>query len=129
MQASLLFAVALGGAIGAVARYLVVSGIGHVMASGFPWGTLVVNVLGSVAMGALIELSALIWSPSPALRAFLVVGLLGAFTTFSTFALDVVALSGRGQSWAAIAYVAASVALCVFGLLAAMRAVRWMIGA
>lgn len=125
MQLSILLAVALGGAVGALARYLMVSGIGHVMGPGFPWGTLAVNVLGSVAMGAVIEVAALAWSPSPAMRAFLVVGTLGAFTTFSTFALDVVSVSGRGQDWAAIAYVAASVGLCVLGLFGAMRVVRW----
>ena len=124
MQPSLLIAVAAGGAVGAVGRYLVVSGVGHWIGHGFPWGTLVVNVLGSIAMGVLVEVMAVVWSPSPEVRALLVVGVLGAFTTFSTFSLDVVVLIDRGELLPALAYILASVVVCVAGLYAGMHGMR-----
>ncbi|MDP6953598.1 MAG: fluoride efflux transporter CrcB [Alphaproteobacteria bacterium] len=121
-------AVAAGGAIGAVGRYLVMSGIGHWLGTAFPVGTLVVNVLGSFAMGVLVELGALVWSPSPELRAMLVVGLLGSFTTFSTFSLDVVVLVQRGATLPAMGYIVASVVLCIAGLVLGMSMVRGLVG-
>src|SRR3546814_5903435 len=83
MQGQLLAAIAFGGALGAVARHLAVGQVALWAGPGFLFGTLAVNVGGSFAMGAIVELSALVWSPSPELRAFLTVGFLGAFTTFS----------------------------------------------
>ncbi|MEM8587467.1 MAG: fluoride efflux transporter CrcB [Pseudomonadota bacterium] len=124
MQPSLLIAIAAGGAVGAVGRYLVVSAVGHWMGQGFPWGTLAVNVLGSLVMGILVEVMALVWSPSPELRALLVVGVLGAFTTFSTFSLDVVFLIDRGEFLSALAYILASVVVCVAGLYAGIHGIR-----
>ena len=120
----MILAVAVGGAFGAVARYLVMSGIGHWSGHGFPWGTLTVNIAGSFVMGVLVELMALVWSPSPELRALLAVGVLGAFTTFSTFSLDVVVLIQRGETMPAGAYVLASVVMCVIGLYAGLRLCR-----
>lgn len=124
MTLSTLLAVAVGGALGAVGRYLVMSGVGHLAEPDFPWGTLVVNVVGSFAMGVLIEASALVWSPPPELRALLGVGLLGAFTTFSTFSLDTWVLIERGQILAAGAYVAGSVVACLGGLVAGLHLTR-----
>ena len=124
MNLNLLIAVAAGGALGAVGRFLVMSGVGHWVGIAFPWGTLVVNVIGSFALGALIEIMALAWSPSETLRAFLVVGVLGAFTTFSTFSLDVVVLMQRGEAISVALYVAASVFICVLALWAGMSAFR-----
>jgi CrcB protein len=117
--------VALGGAAGSVARYLLAGRIAAWtgMAS-FPWGTLAVNVIGCTVMGALVELSALVWSPSPEVRALLMVGVLGGFTTFSSFALDVGFLAGRGAYWAGIAYLAASVLLSLIGFFTALYVVR-----
>lgn len=120
----MILAVAAGGAIGAVARYLVMIQAAHLLGAAFPWGTLTVNVAGSFVMGALIELMALVWSPGPELRAFLVVGLLGAFTTFSTFSLDVVTLAERGQWTSAGCYILGSVVLSVAGLLAGLKLFR-----
>lgn len=124
MTPSVIAAVAAGGAIGAVARYVVMAGVTHYLGPGFPWGTLVVNILGSFAMGVLIELSALVWSPGPEIRALIAIGLLGAFTTFSTFSLDVVSLLQRGALVPAGLYVAGSVLLCVAGLYAGLAVVR-----
>ena len=121
----MILAVAAGGAFGAVGRYLVMSGVGRMLGPhDFPWGTLTVNIVGSVLMGVLIELLALVWSPSQELRAFMVVGVLGAFTTFSTFSLDVVVLVERGQNLFVAAYVAGSVLLCVGGLFAGLQIMR-----
>lgn len=124
MNLSLVAAVAAGGAIGAVARYGVTVAATHWLGSGFPYGTLAVNVIGSFVLGALVEVMALSWSPGQALRALLVVGVMGAFTTFSTFSLDVVVLAQRGETGAAAIYVAASVVLSVLGLLAGLAVVR-----
>ena len=123
-----LFAVAAGGAVGALARYLSMSAVGALFGSGFPWATLAVNVVGSFILGILVELAALMWSPGEALRAFLVVGLLGAFTTFSTFSLDVAVLYERGAMLSAAAYIIASVVLCVGGLFAGLALVRAVYG-
>lgn len=117
-------AVAAGGAIGASARYLLVGGLDHWLGAGFPMGTLAVNALGSFMMGVLIEVTALVWSPSPELRAFLVVGVLGSFTTVSAFSLDVLVLFERGAGGLAGLYLAASVTLSLAGIYAGMRLSR-----
>jgi CrcB protein len=122
----IILAIAAGGAVGALARHYVNAQISHWFGDGFPWGILVANVAGSFAMGVLAESLALVWSPSQAMRAFLVVGLLGAFTTFSTFSLQVVLLYERGQMLLAASYVAASVILAVGGLFAGLALVRYI---
>ncbi len=120
----LLLAVAVGGAFGAVARYGVMSAVGHWFGPGFPWGTIVVNVLGSFLLGCLIETMALVWSPSQAIRAMLVVGVLGGFTTFSTLSLDIQVLITRGNFFQVGGYIAGSIILAVFALLAGMAVFR-----
>ena len=120
----LLLAIAAGGAIGAVARHLVNVQALAWFGAGFPWGTLTVNIVGSFLMGVFVESSALMWSPGPALRAMLTVGILGAFTTFSTFSLDVAVLYERGQLGLAAAYIVASVVLSIGGLFAGLALVR-----
>lgn len=121
---NVVLAVAAGGALGSVARYFMAAQVNHWMGPGFPYGTLVVNALGGLVMGILIETMALRWSPTPELRAFLTVGILGGFTTFSAFSLDVVLLVERGEWLKALAYVASSVVLSVGALFAGMRALR-----
>ncbi len=120
----MLLAVAAGGAVGAVGRYLVISAVGHVFGTGFPLGTIVVNVVGSFVLGALIEALALVWSPSPELRAMVVVGVLGAFTTFSTFSMDVVLLYERGALGQAALYIGASVILSIGAFFLGMSLLR-----
>lgn len=122
----LILAIAAGGAIGAVGRHYVSATVMRLVDGGFPWGTVTVNVLGSFIMGALIEVMALRWNVGNELRAFMTVGFLGAFTTFSTFSLDFATLFERGAGTAALAYAAVSVILSVaalFGGLAVMRVV------
>jgi CrcB protein len=117
-------AVAAGGAIGASARYRLVGGLDHWLGAGFPMGTLAVNALGSFMIGVLIEVTALVWSPAPELRALLVVGVLGSFTTVSAFSLDALVLFERGAGGLAGLYIAASVTLSLAGIYAGMRLLR-----
>lgn len=123
----MLLAVAAGGALGAVGRYLAITGVGQLFGTGFPLGTIVVNVVGSFVLGLLTELMALAWSPSPELRALIVVGVLGAFTTFSTFSLDVVLLYERGALGQAALYVVASVVLSVAGFFLGLALIRGLL--
>lgn len=109
----MLLAVALGGALGSVGRYLVVVHMARWLGVAFPWGTLTVNVVGGLAIGLLAEAMVLKWPVPPELRGFLIVGILGGFTTFSAFSLDVIALAQNGAVAAAFAYVTASVVLSV----------------
>ncbi len=108
-----LLAIAAGGAAGAVARYLVSVGVTSLAGRGFPYGTLTVNVSGSLLIGLLyvtmIERSLL----SPEWRAALQIGFLGAFTTFSTFSLETVELLSRGETLRAGVNVLLSVFLCI----------------
>ena len=106
-------AIAAGGAIGAVMRHLVNTGLSSYLESPFPWGTLVVNVLGCFIMGVMVALFAGSWNPPQDLRAFLTVGILGGFTTFSAFSLDTMSLWTQGNAAAAFSYVMASVVFSI----------------
>ncbi|MYH15751.1 MAG: fluoride efflux transporter CrcB [Gammaproteobacteria bacterium] len=109
-------AVALGGALGAVARYLVSVAVSSApgVGVGFPWATLTINLTGSLGIG----LAWGSWSHLPWFqdwgRAFLVVGVLGGFTTFSAFSLEGLMLINAGRWSAAVAYAMASVIGCLF---------------
>ncbi len=116
--------IAAGGAAGAVARYAMMSAVGHWVGTGFPWATLSVNVIGCFVMGALAEAFALAWSANPEIRAFLTVGFLGAFTTFSAFTLDVNLLMAQGRLMPAALYVAASVLLTILAFFLGMAVLR-----
>jgi CrcB protein len=119
-----LLAVAGGGALGAVARYLVYVAAGHVLGTGFPYGTLIVNIVGSFAIGALTEAMALAWSVSQETRLFLVVGVLGAFTTFSSFSLDFAVLYERGRLVLCALYVGLSVTCSIGAIFLGMWLLR-----
>ena len=118
------FAIAAGGAVGALARHFLNSGVAHFMGTSFPWGIFVANILGSFLMGVMISTFAHLGNPSQALRAFLTIGMLGAFTTFSTFSLDSVTLIERGSYGPAAFYIIGSVALALAGLVAGMALMR-----
>ena len=124
MNPSVLLAIALGGALGALGRHFVGSLMLHLLGTTFPWGTLAVNIVGSFVMGALVETMALVWSPSQELRALLTVGFLGAFTTFSTFSLDFYVVLQRGEIGLASIYLLASVSLSIGGLIAGLAVMR-----
>ncbi len=120
----LILAIAAGGALGAVGRHFVMVQVGHWFGTGFPYGTVVVNVVGSFILGVLVELFALLWSPSLEARALLTVGAMGAFTTFSTFSMDAVLLYERGALAQAAAYIAASVVLSILAFFLGLRLCR-----
>lgn len=122
-----LAAVAIGGAVGSVARYLLMTAVGQWLGTQFPYGTLTVNAIGCFTMGALAELAALVWSPSPELRALIMVGVLGGFTTFSSFTLDVGLLVSRDAFVAAAGYVLASMVLTIAGFFAGLAVVRSLV--
>ena len=120
----LVAAIALGGALGALARHFSSYTVAQLLGTAFPWGTFAVNVAGSFILGALAETFALSTSVSAEVRGFLVVGILGSFTTFSTFSLDTVLLFQRGRADLGAVYILASVALAVVGLWAGLRLTR-----
>lgn len=121
---NMMLAVAVGGALGAVARYWMIGQFEHWFGHGFPWGTLGVNVLGAFALGVVVEFLALAWSPPPEISAVITVGILGAFTTFSAFSVDLLLLIERGQGGLAGVYALASVAFALGGLFAGLRLTR-----
>ncbi|MEE1613917.1 fluoride efflux transporter CrcB [Microvirga sp. CF3016] len=124
MKAYLL--VFLGAGIGGALRHGVNVGCARMCGTAFPWGTLTVNVFGSLVMGVLtawlIFKAGEGWSQP--LRLFLTTGILGGFTTFSAFSLDAVMLWERGQVGLAAAYVGASVLLSIAGLVAGLGLIR-----
>lgn len=117
-------AVAIGGALGAVARHAVNGWLAPLQGDRFPLSTLLVNLTGSIAMGVLYVLVIERGILSLEWRYFAMVGLLGAFTTFSAFSLDVLALWQNGQFLLALAYIVASVVLSVGGLALAVFVTR-----
>ena len=120
-------AVGAGGAVGAMARYAVASQALHIMGPNFPWGTLFVNVVGSLAIGVLAEAFALKLSVTPEMRVFLITGFLGGFTTFSAFSLDAVNMVQRGDVGPAAVYIGASVVFSVGALMLGLVATRWVL--
>jgi CrcB protein len=124
LNAQFIIAVAVGGAVGSVARYLVGIGSGKLFGFSFPWGTLIINVTGSFLIGLFIGLFAIRWDVSQAMRIFLTVGICGGYTTFSTFSLDAFYLMERGPAITAGAYMVGSVVLSVGALIAAMQLIR-----
>lgn len=116
------FQVALGGAIGASARYMTNLAALRLAGPGFPWGTLAVNVAGSFLMGVLVGLLA--QRDAQRLAPFLMTGVLGGFTTFSAFSLDALTLWERGQIGLAGLYVAGSVLLSLAAIVAGVAAGR-----
>ena len=124
MRATILAMVGLGGAIGSVARYLIASWVQSPAWTGFPYGIFIVNVTGGLIMGLLTEAMALKFHVSPELRAFLTTGILGGYTTFSTFSLEAGLLIERHAYGQAVFYIAGSALLSVAALFAGFWIVR-----
>lgn len=118
------FAVAGGGAMGAVTRLAMSGAVQRAVGGSFPWGTLTVNVLGAFLMGVIVGGSLRLWTLTPELRLFLTTGLLGGFTTFSAFSLETVLMVQKSAWVPAIAYALGSVVLTVLFLFLGLWAVR-----
>lgn len=108
-----LVAIAAGGAFGALLRFWVASGVAAWLGRDFPYGTLLINVSGSLAIGVVYVLLLERFDVNLVWRAFLMTGLLGAFTTFSTFSLETLILIESGEHLKALLNVLLSVVLCL----------------
>ena len=126
MQWGILAMVAVGGALGSLARYLVAGAVQPAWWPGFPFGIFVVNITGGLAMGLITGLAALKLNLTPEMRAFLTTGILGGYTTFSTFSLDSAMLMERGAFVQAGAYVVGSVVLSILALFTGLWIMRVM---
>ena len=110
------FAVAIGGALGSIARYALSTWIFDVSSHKFPYATLAVNVLGSFVMGILFVIIVEKAALPTEMRSLLMIGFLGAFTTFSTFSLDALGLWQNGHLFMALIYILATVILCLIAI-------------
>jgi CrcB protein len=122
-----LVVIALGGGLGAVARY----GVGRLLPTGpgqFPWATFAINVLGCFLIGVLMVLISEVWAAHRLLRPFLGVGVLGGFTTFSTYAVEVRELLRPGSVATAFGYLVATPVCALLAVLAAVALTRWTTG-
>lgn len=119
-----LLLIAAGGAIGSVGRHGFNQLAAKLMGTDFPWGTMGVNIIGSLLIGLIVGLLAFATEWSQDVRAFAVVGILGGFTTFSAFSLDAILLWERGTLMPMLVYVCASVILSLAATLGGLALVR-----
>jgi fluoride exporter len=117
----------IGGGLGAALRHGINIAAARALGTGFPYGTLTINVLGSLAMGLIAEFFALKAGLPQQARLFLTTGILGGFTTFSAFSLEAALLYERGQLAGAAIYVIASVTLAIGALFAGLAIVRALV--
>ncbi len=117
-----------GGALGAGARFLVNTAALQMMGPGFPWGTWLVNIAGSFLMGLVAQYVLMRTGLSLGAKLFLMTGVLGGFTTFSAFALDVGLLVERDEMLAAASYVITSVSGAILALFAGQWVMRSVLG-
>ena len=118
----------LGAGLGGLLRHVMNTAMTSLMGTGFPYGILAINVLGSTAMGLLAGWLALRGEAPAELRLFLATGLLGGFTTFSAFSMDTALLVERGETHLAAIYVVGSVLFSILGLFAGLWAMRAALG-
>jgi CrcB protein len=124
---SIYFAIAVGGSMGAVSRYWMSTTAHQWLGVGFPYGTLAVNLLGSLVMGFLSILLVDRFQVSEEIRIGLLAGFLSSFTTFSAFAIDVLRLGSTQSVMKAIVYILLSVLLCILGAWAGLLAARQLV--
>jgi len=118
--------VAIGGALGSMARFWLGIAVAELVGARFPWGTLLINVVGSFVIGWFDVLTGEFgsWTVPPDARVFVLVGICGGFTTFSSFSLQTMQLLQGGEAVRAGAYVLGSVALCLLSVWAGMMLAR-----
>jgi fluoride exporter len=121
--------VCLGGALGSGARYLVAGWAFRVLGPGFPWGTLAVNVVGSFAVGLLMHVGLTTGLLSPTVRVALTTGVMGGFTTYSTFSYETVVYLQGGAWVLGTLNVAATVVGCIVACFLGLTAGRLLVGA
>ncbi|NLS05215.1 fluoride efflux transporter CrcB [Rhizobium sp. P32RR-XVIII] len=121
------FLVGAGGAIGSLLRYYVGQWSLRLMGPNFPWGTLIINIVGCFAIGVLAEMIARRFNASVELRLLLITGFLGGFTTFSAFSLDAISLFERGDAVSGWLYITASVGFSMAAVTAGLAAARALI--
>jgi CrcB protein len=124
---AVLAAISVGGALGSLARY----GLGVAFPSGrtgFPWATFGINVVGSLLIGVLMVLVVEVWEAHPLVRPFLGVGVLGGFTTFSTYVVDVQRLVDAGAAGTALAYLATTLAAALTAVYVGLTVTRVAVG-
>lgn len=126
MRASIV--VFIGAGLGGLMRHVMNIWVTALAGSGFPYGILAINILGSTAMGLVAGWFAFRGGMLPDLRLFLATGVLGGFTTFSAFSLDTALLMERGETLLAAIYVVGSVVLSVLGLFLGLWAMRAVLG-
>ncbi|MEI9803561.1 MAG: fluoride efflux transporter CrcB [Pseudolabrys sp.] len=114
----------LGGGIGAALRHGINMAVGRALGTAFPYGTLLINITGSLVMGIVAAYFAFKGDASQHWRLFLTTGILGGYTTFSAFSLDAALLYERGELGLAALYVITSVAISIAGLFAGLALVR-----
>ena len=124
MRGTILAMVGIGGAIGSMARYVLAGWFQPASWTGFPYGIFIVNVTGGLIMGIFTEAMALKFHVSPEVRAFLTTGILGGYTTFSTFSLEAGMLIERQAYGQAALYIAGSALLSVIALFVGFWLVR-----
>jgi CrcB protein len=116
--------VAGGGAAGSLLRYFVGQWALRLWGPNFPWGTLIVNIVGCFIIGVFAEMIARRFNASADLRLLLITGFLGGFTTFSAFSLDAISLFERGEAVMGGVYIAASVGLSMAAVIAGLALMR-----
>lgn len=121
-----LLAIAAGGALGAVSRYGLSTGVYALLGRGFPYGTLAVNVVGSLLMGFLYVFLIERMTVSGEIRALLLIGFLGSFTTFSTFSLETLTLLQQAEVWKAMLNILLSVTVCILATLLGFNLARML---
>ncbi len=118
--------ICLGGAVGTGARYLVATGMLRWLGPSFPYGTLTVNVAGSFLLGAIMELGLGYGAIGPDVRVVLATGVMGGFTTYSSFNYETVGYFERGTWAVGSAYVAATLVGCFLAGVLGIACVRWL---
>lgn len=120
--------VCLGGAVGTGARYLVAIGMPRLVGTAFPYATLTVNVLGSFLLGAIMQVGLTTSLITPGMRLVLTTGVMGGFTTYSTFNYETMEYLRRGTIWLAALNVAATLSLCLLSGALGLALARRLLG-